>query len=257
MKKLVQFFVKIIKKTPVYPHWLENINRDKGDKEVISHLHGQVLETGAPTNKYRNLIKKTNQRKITKYLTSDHVTWKTHRSSTNPIILLLKESSQSFITDISCDATALPFKDSLFDSYCAFEVLEHVTKPKAFLLESKRVLKKGGICVLSTPFVYREHPSEDLDFFRYTRGGLRNLAVDSGFHVDKLVTFSYAGTAAASLVNQFVVRRILESGITSKIIFLLTCPFLFTFSNLIGFTLDQIYRDERFAARYHVVFQKV
>ncbi|OGH16742.1 MAG: hypothetical protein A3C30_00160 [Candidatus Levybacteria bacterium RIFCSPHIGHO2_02_FULL_40_18] len=49
------------------------------------------------------------------------------------------------------DATKLPFKNGEFDIACSFEVIEHLKNPKHFLSEAKRVLKKRGILVLSTP----------------------------------------------------------------------------------------------------------
>jgi hypothetical protein len=118
-------------------------------------------------------------------------------------------------------------------------------------------LKNGGICVLSTPFIYREHPSENLDFFRYTRGGIKYLANNNGFQVIKIVSFSFVGTAIASLINQFIIRQIFERGYLSKFLFILICPFFSLFSNIIGLIIDLIYRDERFAARYHIVLRRL
>lgn len=48
------------------------------------------------------------------------------------------------------DAEKLEFK-SKFDVICAFEIIEHLKKPKVFLRSVKKLLKKGGIFILSTP----------------------------------------------------------------------------------------------------------
>ncbi|GEM_PF-4872726 len=52
------------------------------------------------------------------------------------------------------DARNLPFKDEFFDSVCAFEVIEHLPSyfdHHKFLKEVRRVLKKGGVFIVSTP----------------------------------------------------------------------------------------------------------
>ncbi len=45
----------------------------------------------------------------------------------------------------------LPFPDAGFDLVVAVEVLEHLESPRAFLREIHRVLRPGGLAVLSTP----------------------------------------------------------------------------------------------------------
>jgi ubiquinone/menaquinone biosynthesis C-methylase UbiE len=46
---------------------------------------------------------------------------------------------------------SLPFKCETFDAVISIEVIEHVTKVNCFLDEIRRVLKKGGVFILSTP----------------------------------------------------------------------------------------------------------
>ena len=45
----------------------------------------------------------------------------------------------------------LPFPDASFDVVVSFETIEHIDKPDAFLKEIKRVLRPGGIVVISCP----------------------------------------------------------------------------------------------------------
>lgn len=44
-----------------------------------------------------------------------------------------------------------PLEDNFFDGLISVQVLEHVLNPDNFLVESKRVLKKNGILIITTP----------------------------------------------------------------------------------------------------------
>ena len=49
------------------------------------------------------------------------------------------------------DASKLPFKDESWDVVASFDTIEHLLVPDDFLLESFRVLRKGGRLVIMTP----------------------------------------------------------------------------------------------------------
>lgn len=49
------------------------------------------------------------------------------------------------------DAQKMPYKDEMFDTVIAGELIEHLENPEKFLLESKRVLKDNGILIITTP----------------------------------------------------------------------------------------------------------
>jgi len=49
------------------------------------------------------------------------------------------------------DAQDMPFKNNFFDVVVAGELIEHLDNPHGFMSEAMRVLKKGGLLLLSTP----------------------------------------------------------------------------------------------------------
>ncbi len=123
--------------------------------------------------------------------------------------------------DVVADAQKLPFADGEYEMVLCTEVLEHVRNPKAAMDELFRVLKPGGMLILTTRFVYPIHDAPN-DFWRYTKYGLlhqfrnfqiieivpearsfstiaillQRLAFQSRFRMDKLVKLALFCCAA-------------------------------------------------------------
>ncbi|MEP7235649.1 MAG: methyltransferase domain-containing protein [Ignavibacteriota bacterium] len=53
---------------------------------------------------------------------------------------------------VVADAFALPFRKGTFDCVIASEIIEHVPDPKAFVRSLLKVLKPGGVLIISTPY---------------------------------------------------------------------------------------------------------
>ena len=59
--------------------------------------------------------------------------------------------------DLVCDITEIPAPDESFDAILCSEVLEHVPEPTHALDEFSRLLKPGGILILTAPFASNVH----------------------------------------------------------------------------------------------------
>lgn len=68
------------------------------------------------------------------------------------------------------DGARTPFDDEAFDAVGAFNVLEHVNEPEAFILEAVRNLKPGGRLTLSSPNFLRVVGFRD---YHYRMRGIR------------------------------------------------------------------------------------
>jgi 2-polyprenyl-3-methyl-5-hydroxy-6-metoxy-1,4-benzoquinol methylase len=81
--------------------------------------------------------------------------------------------------DVVGDICSYDFGGKRFDLVVASEVLEHLHSPHLGLENIRRILKRGGVLVLSTPFILPIHDRPH-DYFRFTRYGLEFLLKD--FH---------------------------------------------------------------------------
>lgn len=79
----------------------------------------------------------------------------------------------------------LPVADGSMDAVISVQVLEHVRDLDLYLAEAARVLKKGGVLLLSTHGTWLYHPHPE-DHRRWTRTGLVHDVETRGFRVREI-----------------------------------------------------------------------
>ena len=83
----------------------------------------------------------------------------------------------------------LDFEDESFDVVVSCDVLEHVEDDDAGMREIARVLRPGGICVLTVPahqWLWSEHDEALRHLRRYQHRRLRKVVEGAGLRVEKL-----------------------------------------------------------------------
>jgi O-antigen biosynthesis protein len=100
---------------------------------------------------------------------------------------------QDGITFMQGDVLQLPFTDESFDAVVSFETIEHVPKGAAWIREAARVLKVGGLFIVSTPnravtnptIYFEERPFNPHHLFEYRTSELLGELLES-FLIEEL-----------------------------------------------------------------------
>jgi SAM-dependent methyltransferase len=92
------------------------------------------------------------------------------------------ETRQNNKVDLFYDGKHIPKEDDYFDSIVMFEVFEHVFNPDEFMAELYRVLKPGGVMLMTVPFVWEEH-TQPYDYARYSSFGIKSILEKRGFEI--------------------------------------------------------------------------
>lgn len=82
-----------------------------------------------------------------------------------------------FLTDLN---QLIPVVDGTFDVILMSNLLEHIPEPLTLLRESHRILKQGGVLLVTVPFLIKIHQAP-YDFLRYTEFMLNRLFPNAGF----------------------------------------------------------------------------
>lgn len=98
----------------------------------------------------------------------------------------------------------MPLEASSFDAAICIEVLEHAEDPGLLLSEIARVLRPGGVLVLTVPWSARRHHIPH-DYHRFTQERLQSLLAASGFASTAIAP---RGNDIGAIANKLVVLSI-------------------------------------------------
>lgn len=106
------------------------------------------------------------------------------------------------------DGNTLPFEDSSFDVVTSFDVIEHVEDDATIVAEMHRVLRPGGLLVVTVPaypFLWGRQDEISHHYRRYVRSGLKARLTGAGFDLERVSYFNtllFPGIAAIRLLRR-------------------------------------------------------
>lgn len=105
----------------------------------------------------------------------------------------------------------IDFPDELFDCVISFQVIEHIRRDEEFVREVSRVLRKGGVFVVSTPnapmsltrnpWHVREYTATQLT--RLLRGSFSEVECRGVFGNDRVMEYYAANKAGVERITRF------------------------------------------------------
>ncbi|GAB6157067.1 class I SAM-dependent methyltransferase [Desulfotomaculum varum] len=113
--------------------------------------------------------------------------------------------------------TALPFTDHSFDLVICLDVLEHLADERAALAELSRVVRPGGVVVISVPafsWLWGEHDNLNNHYRRYDYGQLNKLVTEFPFSIERTTYFNFLLLPMVWAVRQF--KNILPDCLNKK-----------------------------------------
>jgi SAM-dependent methyltransferase len=137
-------------------------SRDQWVEQVLSEIPAQskLLDAGAGEQKYRRYCTHLD------YVSQDNTEYDGHGDGHGGHV----ESWSYGATDYICDIANIPAETASFDAILCTEVLEHLPDPIAAITELARLLRPGGILLLTAPFCSFTHFSPHF----YSTGFSRN-----------------------------------------------------------------------------------
>jgi SAM-dependent methyltransferase len=132
-------------------------------KKYSKFVSGKTLDVGSGSKPYIGLFSE-----VTSYIGMD--------------IEQSGHKHQREYIDVFYDGETFPFEENTFDSLVFFEVLEHVFNPDTFFKQISKVVKPGGNCLVTIPFIWGEH-EQPYDFARYSSFGLKHMFDKHGFEI--------------------------------------------------------------------------
>jgi ubiquinone/menaquinone biosynthesis C-methylase UbiE len=164
-------------------------------QEFLPKMHGKVVDIGCGQSPYKHLL---NSQKAQYYG------------------LDIEDANQKFDYEnpqiIRFDGQNIPLEDSSMDCFICTEVLEHIQEPNKIIAEIYRILKVGGVGIVTVPWSARYHYIP-YDYYRYTPSTLNRLFQD--FSSTKILP---RGTDITVIVSKIIVVYFREVQSTEKTI---------------------------------------
>jgi SAM-dependent methyltransferase len=203
------------KRRDLFRHWLQSVSGD-----ALS-----VLDIGGRIQPYRVLLgERCNQ-----YIAVD--------------------LQKTELVNVIGEAERLPFADEKFDVVLCTQVLEYIAEPKIAVMQMRRVLKPGGVLLLSAPAVFPQDSA--VEYWRFLPGSFKHLLSDFT-HVE----LAPEGNSLIGLIRTINVWMVTFAKPTALVWLLrfTMVPLL----NVVGIFLQSVIRttDDRFTANFSVRAQK-
>lgn len=190
IKGLWTKFTETLGGSIVHPQYTVLKFQREAIEEAKKYAKGKLIDIGCGRMPYRKELEPL----VDSYIGVDHPkVSKLYKSDVKPEVL--------------ADAKKLPFQNNSFDIALLIQVLEHVDEPGKVIKEAARVLKPGGILIISVPFFYPLHDMP-YDWGRYSPTALKSFIDQASLRLVKIKTQGSFFEFWLQMLNTFLIKRI-------------------------------------------------
>lgn len=168
IKQLWNKFSEYFGFTIIHPQFISNRLKKQIIREVRRYSKGNLVDIGCGGMDYKPIVKPL---------------IKTYTGVDSPKTANLYKEGKP---DVFASVEKLPFKDSSFNTVLLLQVLQYIEHPQAAFDEINRVLKKNGILIMSSPFMYSIH-DVPFDRNRFTNSALSDFIKDANLKIVKII----------------------------------------------------------------------
>lgn len=166
--------------------------------------------------------------------------------------------------DYVCDILDIPVADESFDVIICTEVIEHIPDPISAIKEISRILKRGGILLITAPLQSGLHQEPYHFYGGYTKYWYEKFLTDNNLLDIKIEPNGSLYTTYFSLgltiFKSFLEILIYDKNLLRKLIAILSItvffPILLILNPIFSFFWENSFSGEGFTAGYHVVAKK-
>ena len=239
MLRKIKNLLKPLMSTPMHPQWFAARHQERIKGILQEEIKGPVvLDIGCGTKWPLALLPAS-----CRYVGLDY-----------------PDTAQWYATkpDVFGEAQNLPFASGSMNTALMLDVLEHVPDSRKALLEASRCLVEKGRLVLLVPFMYPLHDAPH-DYGRWTAYGLKKLAGESGFEIEK-ETYNGNPLETAALLSNIAMTKTVFNWISKRhmaSVLVLLLPIYVLASNLLAWLLCKIApADALMPISYQMVLKK-
>ncbi len=163
---------------------INEINRQAWLKNTLNALPkgARLLDAGAGELKNRQLCGHLD------YVSQDFCQYNGALGGASPDEGLQLTRWDTTSIDLVSDITAIPAPDGSFDAVLCSEVLEHVPEPTHALDEFARLLKPGGILIVTAPFASNVHMAPYFYCSGFSKYWYEHHLEQRGFQIESLIS---------------------------------------------------------------------
>lgn len=249
MKNLWNIFSDYFELSILHPQFIMKSYTNQWLSHAPKYLNGELIDIGCGRMQYKQKVLKY----VDSYTGLDYPT--THKFYTT------QEKP-----DIIADAHAIPAKNKSYDSALMLQALEYMEDPQKVFSEISRILKRDGVLIFTSPFLYPIH-DYPFDRYRFTDTQLKSMLKNEGFKIIKIIP---QGGFSKFWIQSFLVFwfktikgliKIKGIGKIVGIIILAPSIFITIFANIIAVTLAKLTKfskaDKDFMLNYLIIAKKL